>query len=175
MKLPNSFKLIISLILPHFAGFIGSKFAIVGVTVWYDVLTKPDLILPLWVFGPIWSLLYTLMGIALYLVWKKDGEKKGVGLSMWLFGIQLGLNILWPFFFFFKQRPETSFIIMCVLFFIAFLAMISFVRVSKKGALLLLPYILWLLFVGYLNYSVCKLQKEIDKNLIVQTEKSILS
>lgn len=175
MKLPNSFKLIISLILPHFAGFIGSKFAIVGATVWYDVLTKPDFTPPISVFGPVWIVLYTLMGIALYLVWKRVGEKKGVGLAIWLFSIQLGLNILWPFFFFFKQRPETSFIIICILFFIIFLTIISFFRVSKKGAFLLTPFLLWLVFMGYLNYSVCKLQKEINKNLIVQREKSILS
>lgn len=175
MKLPNSFKLVASLVAPHFVGFVGSKFAIVGATVWYDVLTKPDLTPPLWVFGPVWSLLYTLMGIALYLVWKKDGEKRGVGLSIWLFGIQLGLNILWAFLFFFKQRPETSFIVICILFFITFLTIISFIRVSKKGAFLLVPFLLWLAFIGYLNYTVCKIQKEINKNLIVQIEKSILS
>lgn len=168
MRLKNSHKLIISLLIPHIAGFVGSKFAIVGITVWHDVLVKPAFVPKVWVFGPVWITLYTLMGIALYLVWKHNGEKRGVGLSIWLFFVQLFLNILWPFFFFFKQYSETSFIIIGVLWLFVFFTTISFARISKKSAILLIPYILWLTFLGYLNYSVCKVQKEVKENLIVQ-------
>src|SRR6056297_208502 len=94
----NYKKLIISLALPQLAGLIGAVFTSSGVSSWYATIEKPAFTPPDWVFGPAWTLLYLLMGIALYLVWQKDFKKIKPALSV--FGVQLVLNTLWSIIFF---------------------------------------------------------------------------
>jgi len=87
------------------AGLIGSIFTAPAVPTWYATLTKPALTPPAWLFGPVWTVLFILMGIALYLVWRKGWEQKGVQVATAIFAVQLVLNVLWSYFFFGLQVP----------------------------------------------------------------------
>ncbi|MFA7198446.1 MAG: TspO/MBR family protein [Methanoculleus sp.] len=136
------------------AGLIGSVFTIPAIPGWYAALVKPALIPPSWVFGPVWTALYILMGIALYLVWIRGWDQKHVKVAMAIFGVQLILNILWSFLFFGLQSPFFA-LIEVVLLWIAILMTIgAFYRVSVPAAVLLVPYLLWVTFAAYLTYGV---------------------
>jgi tryptophan-rich sensory protein len=135
-------------------GIIGSFATASSVTTWYSMLTKPFLNPPSWVFGPVWTMLYALMGIAAYMVWKKGIERSDVRRALTVFVIQLLLNALWsPLFF--GARNLTAAFVDIVLMWIAIIAtIIVFKKISKPAAWLLLPYILWVSFAAYLNYAL---------------------
>jgi tryptophan-rich sensory protein len=92
-------KLGVAVLVSLMAGVVGSFFTFNSIENWYQFLEKPALNPPGWVFGPVWTLLYVLMGIALFLVWKKGWKKKAVKIAMNLFFIQLALNALWSILF----------------------------------------------------------------------------
>ena len=149
------FKLIISLLIPQLAGGLGSVFTASSVKSWYLVLEKPAFNLPSWVFGPVWTALFLLMGYSLYIVWMASGEKKKK--AYWVFGAQLTLNILWSVLFFGLQSPgaamvEIIFLLLAIIFNIYF-----FSKISRTAAWLLVPYLLWVTFASYLNFSIWKL------------------
>ncbi len=136
------------------AGLIGSVFTTPAIPTWYAALVKPALNPPAWVFGPVWTVLYILMGIALYLVWSKGWEQKNVQVATAIFAVQLALNVLWSYFFFGLQAPFFA-LIEIVLLWIAILMTIgAFHRVSVPAAVLLVPYFLWVSFAAYLNYGI---------------------
>lgn len=146
----NIYKLIISVLICLLAGFIGSFFT--SVSGWYFELNKPWFNPPNWVFAPVWTLLYVLMGISLYLVWIKGIKNAKIGLS--LFGIQLFLNALWSIIFFGLQAVLFAFIEIIVLWVFILLTIIWFYRISKSAAYLLTPYIVWVSFAAALNYWI---------------------
>jgi tryptophan-rich sensory protein len=152
----NLWKLIISLIIPQLAGGIGSIFTSASVGTWYKTLKKSPLNPPSWVFGPVWTTLFLLMGIALYLVWRKD-DAGGRTLAFWIFGIQLALNVLWSLLFFGLHRPDLALMEIAVLWLAILANIIIFYSISKPAALLLLPYLLWVSFAAYLNYDLWRL------------------
>ena len=142
-------KLIISLILPFLASAIGSLFTSTSVSTWYVDLVKPSFNPPSWVFGPVWTILFLLMGISLYLVWvEKSKNKKPAFVA---FGIQLFLNALWSALFFGLQKPLVAFIEIIFLWTAILITIISFYRINKNAAYLLIPYILWVSFAAVLN------------------------
>jgi len=143
-------KLIIALLLPQLAGFIGSLFTTPKISSWYSLIIKPSFNPPNWIFGPVWTLLFILMGIALYLVWIKKDNK----LAITFFGIQLGLNTLWSILFFGLQSPLLALIEIFVLEIFILLTIKEFYKVSKKAAYFLLPYILWVSFAMILNFAI---------------------
>lgn len=143
-------KLIIALLLPQLAGFIGSLFTSPKISTWYSSIIKPSFNPPSWVFGPVWTLLFILMGIALYLVWIEKDNKK----ALTFFGIQLGLNTLWSILFFGLQNPLLALIDIFVLEAFILLTIKEFYKVSKKAAYLLIPYILWVSFAIILNFAI---------------------
>jgi translocator protein len=116
---------------------------------WYDLLVKPALNPPSWVFGPAWTVLYVLMAVAALLVWKK---KKWNALAV--FGIQLGLNLIWTPLFFGLHSPGWAFVDIVLLWAAIVWTIVAFSKVSKTAAWLLAPYILWVSFAAYLNLSV---------------------
>lgn len=153
MKRNNTFKLTISLIIPQLAGGLGSYFTIGSVKDWYPVLVKPALNPPAWIFGPVWTTLFLLMGFALYLVWKDEGEKSK-RVAYVAFGIQMVLNALWSIIFFGLHSPGGALVVIVFLWVAILATMIAFYKISKPAAWLLLPYILWVSFAAYLNYSI---------------------
>jgi tryptophan-rich sensory protein len=145
------FRLISSIIICQLAGIIGSIFTVSSVSSWYATLNKPFFNPPSWVFGPVWTLLYLLMGISLYLIWN---NKKRTKKALLIFGIQLILNSLWSILFFGLQSPLLAFIEIIFLWSAILLSIIYFYRISKVAAYLLVPYILWVSFAAILNLSI---------------------
>ena len=146
-------KLFISLTIPLAAGFIGSFFTDASVSTWYQTINKPFFNPPSWVFGPVWTTLFILMGVALYLVWIK-WPKKQTKLAIYFFSAQMVLNIAWSFFFFYLQKPLYSFIEIIILWAAILGTIITFYKVDKRTFYLLLPYILWVSFAAFLNYMI---------------------
>jgi len=177
MKKSNWIKLVVSLVIPLVAGWIGSLYIMPSIGTWYATLAKPALNPPSWIFAPVWTLLYILMGIALFIVWKKDWQVKSELLAdcdkswnpwtraFWsgdwqkqniiaIFAVQLVLNVLWSYIFFGLHQPGVAFFELIVLWISILYLIINFYRVSKTVAWLLLPYILWVTFAGYLNWAI---------------------
>jgi tryptophan-rich sensory protein len=160
MKINNVFKLIIAIVVSELAGIIGSIFTIPSVAGWYQTLTKPALNPPAWVFGPVWTILFVLMGIALFLVWKKGFKTKSAKIALGLFIGQLALNMLWSIIFFGLHSPAGAFIEIIFLWLAILATIIAFAKISRPAAWLLIPYILWVSFAGYLTYSVWQLNSQ---------------
>lgn len=154
MRIPSVAKLLIAILVSESAGMIGSIFSISSIPTWYATLAKPSLNPPAWVFGPVWTSLYALMGIAAYLVWKKGLQHREVKTALGLFLVQLALNALWSIIFFGLQNPGAAFIEILFLWIAILSTIIMFSKTSKSAALLLLPYILWVSFAIYLNYMI---------------------
>jgi benzodiazapine receptor len=150
-------KLVISILMCLAVGFIGSFFTSVSVTTWYVTLSKPSFTPPNWVFMPVWTLLYLLMGISLFLVWREGTDHKIVRIALSLFLIQLLLNLLWSMLFFGFRSPLAGLVDLAVLWVFIFLTILAFYNVSKKAATLILPYFLWVSFAFLLNFSIWKL------------------
>jgi translocator protein len=143
-------KLVISLLLPFLASAIGGLFTASSVSTWYLEITKPSFNPPSWIFGPVWTALYLLMGISLYLVWIKKYDRT----AFTLFGVQLFLNALWSFLFFGLQEPFYAFLEIILLWAAILLTMIYFYRINNASAYLLVPYILWVSFAAVLNFAI---------------------
>lgn len=150
MKAKNFFKLLGAIILCQLAGIIGTVFTMDAIPTWYAGLIKPVLNPPSWVFGPVWTILYTLMGISLYLVWQKKG-KTGI------FFVQLVLNALWSIVFFGLKDISLALVVICMMWISIVSTIVVFYKISRPAAYLLLPYIAWVSFALYLNLAIWRL------------------
>ncbi|MBS3057309.1 MAG: tryptophan-rich sensory protein [Candidatus Diapherotrites archaeon] len=157
MKAGNIAKLIGSIALCEFAGVIGSIFTFPAIATWYASLQKPFFSPQNWVFAPVWTALYFLMGIALYLVIKKGIKGRNAKIAVSAFAVQLVLNALWSFLFFGLKSPLYSFVEIIALWIAIAATIIAFSKISKRAALLLVPYILWTSFAAVLNFSIMAL------------------
>ncbi len=157
MKINNTFKLIIAIVVSELAGIIGSVFTTPSIAGWYTGIVKPALNPPAWVFGPVWTTLFALMGIAAFLVWKKGWNRNDVRIALSVFAGQLTLNTLWSIIFFGLHSPGGALIEIVFLWFAIFATIIVFYKISKPAAWLLVPYIIWVSFAGYLNYLIWSL------------------
>lgn len=157
MKLNNVFKLLVSLAAPLLIGVIGSYFTRPSITNWYANLAKPEFSPPNWVFGPVWTLLYVLMGISAYLIWRKGLKNKAVQLTLAIFIFQLFLNSFWSLLFFGIHSPGVAFTEILSLWFAILALILASFQVSKLAAYLLIPYLLWVSFASYLNYAIWQL------------------
>lgn len=147
----NYFKLITSIVICQLAGIIGAFFTTPYIKTWYAGLNKPSFNPPNWIFGPVWTTLFVLMGIALYLVWTND---KNTIQARKIFALQLALNVLWSYLFFAMQRPGFAFFEIIFLWVAILYTIISFYKISKWAGYLLVPYILWVSFAAFLNFSI---------------------
>lgn len=154
MKPANIAKLAASIALCEFAGIIGSIFTFPAIGTWYATLQKPFFSPPNWVFAPAWTALYFLMGIALYLVIKNGIRGRNAKIAVSVFAVQLILNALWSFLFFGLKSPLYSFLEIIALWIAIAAAIIAFSRISRRAALLLVPYLLWVSFAAVLNFSI---------------------
>ncbi len=150
----NVFRLFASIIICQLAGIIGSVFTASSLESWYLLLEKPAFNPPSWIFFPVWTILYTLMGVSLYLVWEKGLQHRDVKTGVLLFGLQLGLNTLWSLLFFGLKSPYYAFLEIIVLWLAILLTMVQFWKISKVSSLLLIPYLLWVSFAALLNYQI---------------------
>jgi benzodiazapine receptor len=125
-----------------------------GDSEWYQSLEKPSFQPPGWVFGPVWTTLYTMMGISLSILWRARHSKPSAEPAMQLFTIQFLLNLLWSFLFFRWHNSKSAFVEILVLNVVIALTIFAAWRVSKLAALLLVPYLLWTMFAAVLNGSI---------------------
>ena len=125
---------------------------------WYASLAKPSWTPPSGVFAPVWSLLYLLMGLAAWLVWRREGLR-GAAPALSVYLIQLCLNALWSYLFFGLHRPDLAFLDILLLWTAILATMILFLRRSRLAGLFLLPYLLWVSFASFLNFAVWQLNR----------------
>jgi benzodiazapine receptor len=146
--------LIGSILIPLVIGYIGAIVTLPQISTWYSSLSKPWWSPPNWLFGPIWTTLYLLMGIALFLVWREGLHRRDVRFAILIFSVQLVINLLWSVVFFSFHALFGSFILVMLLWLAILANIIAFLIISKWAGLLLVPYIVWVSIASYLNYSV---------------------
>ncbi len=145
---------IISQLTGIFSGMISSSVSSSSFKTTYSDINQPSFSPPSWVFGPVWTILYTLMGISAYLVYKKGIENPDVKSALVFFSIQLFLNFLWSIIFFGLSNLLLALIEIIILWGFIMAMIISFKKVSKTAAYMQIPYILWVTFAAILNFTI---------------------
>jgi len=146
-------KLAISVFIPLIVGFLGSFFTSGSVNSWFVTINKPFFNPPSFVFAPVWTILYILIGLSFYLVWSKNfGKEKQKVVAV--YSLQLFLNLLWSFLFFGLKSPLFALIDIVFLWFAIIANIVLFYKVSKNAGYLLIPYLLWVAFASILNFSI---------------------
>ena len=149
--------LVVSIALCFFAAGIGGWATAGSVdSEWFVTLNKPSWNPPNWLFGPVWSALYLMMGIAAWLVWMRSEPGKSMFALGW-FGFHLMLNVLWSVLFFGLQQPGWSAVEIVLLWCSIVVSIVLFYRHSRLAAGLLVPYLMWVTFASYLNYTIWSL------------------
>ena len=154
MKLPSTRSLgllVLCIAVPLIIGIIGSVFTMPEVGNWYAGLHKPSFNPPAWIFGPVWTLLYILMGISLWLVIKDGMSSRPVQQAVALFAVQLGLNLAWSIIFFGMHLIAVAFIEILVLFVFIMATTLAFKRINPTAGWLFIPYICWTAFASVLT------------------------
>ena len=135
----------------YFSGIVTRS----AVTTWFPTLVKPSFNPPSWVFAPVWSMLYVMMGVAAGLVWDRiEAEREVVKKALIFFAIQLALNALWSYLFFGLQNPMLAGLEIILLWLMIFETYIQFAKINKIAGYLLLPYLAWVSFAAVLNGSI---------------------
>ena len=147
-------KLIVSVVGCELVGILGTPFTLAAIPTWYASLNKPFFAPPNWVFGPAWTLLYFLMGVAFYLIWRQGWQQQKVRTAGWFFLAQLGLNFLWSPVFFGLRSPLLGLVVIVALWGTIVLTMRKFYPLSRLAFYLLVPYLLWVSFATVLNVGV---------------------
>lgn len=146
-------KLILSIVICQLVGFVGSLFTSTSVSTWYSALQKPSFTPPDYVFAPVWIILYLLMGIAAFLIWKEIESKEVKG-ALLFFLIHLAVNLLWTVIFFGLRSINGGFMVIIILWLMIMALMIIFRKISPWSAILLFPYFLWVTFAAILNAGI---------------------
>ena len=150
-------KIVITVVICLLICFLSSFATQSSVNDWYLTLNKPSFNPPNWLFAPVWTILYVLMGIAAGVVWGKGFHHVWVKTALYHFGFQLLLNALWSITFFGLKNPLAALFVIIVLLVMIILTIKWFRVVSKKAALLMIPYLLWVSFATILNYKIWEL------------------
>ena len=167
-KIKSVWRLLISLVLPLFAGFLGSIANTSSLLTWYAGINKPFFSPPEWLFAPVWTILFILMGVAFFLIWdqgdegkKKDKAKKKMKnyhqSAMIFFFVQLVANVLWSYLFFFFQSPFLAFVEIIILLLTIVLTIYYFKGLNKTAGWLMMPYLFWVSFATVLNFAIWQL------------------
>ena len=151
--MPKILKLLSSLGITFLAGALGSFFTFPAISTWYETLNKPAFNPPNFLFGPVWTVLYIVMAIALFLVWSDNSQKKKLD-AMLSYGFQIALNALWSIVFFGLKNPLIAIAVIVALWIMILLTIINFYKINKIAGLMLIPYILWVSFASILNMFI---------------------
>ncbi len=150
--------LIISIIICFSAGGLGSLATSSSITGWYVEINKPTWNPPNWIFGPVWSTLFLMISVSAWLVWKSSGFEKAK-LAFGVYAFHLLLNALWSIVFFGMQQMGWAFVEIVALWISIVATIVLFHRHSKLAAWLLIPYILWVSFASFLNYTIWQMNQ----------------
>jgi len=159
MRIRDIWKLVVSIIACLAAGAIGSIFTRQAIPTWYATLEKPAFNPPNWLFAPVWTLLYLLMGVAAFLVWRKGLENRQVRIALIVFLVQLVLNALWSVAFFGLESPLFGVVVIAALWVAILFTVLKFYRISLAASVLMWPYLLWVTFAAVLNVSIWLLNR----------------
>jgi len=158
MKRVDIIKLIISLAVPLLAGGGSTVWTINSIPTWYASLNKPWFTPPNVAFGPVWTILYILMGLALFLVWRTSRDRtRDAGIA--LFAAQLAVNVIWTFVFFGLENTLYGVLAIIPLWILIAATIYQFYKVDKWASYLLVPYIVWVTIAAALNVSVYLLNR----------------
>ncbi len=155
----NLLRFVVSIAAPLIVGGLSGIATARSVADWYPTLRKPAFNPPSWVFGPVWTALYILMGIALYVVWRHGWERPEVRWAMALFAIQLALNGLWSVLFFGLRTPGLAFLEILILWLAIVATGVAFWQTSPKAGALMVPYLAWVSFASVLNGAIWLLNR----------------
>ncbi|MFH0966261.1 MAG: TspO/MBR family protein [Methanobacteriota archaeon] len=144
----------VCIITPLLIGFIGSLATMPSIPIWYAHLNKPWFSPPNWVFGPVWTLLYILMGVSLWLVIRNGLSPPGTKTGFLFYIAQLLFNLLWSFVFFGMQMPGLGLLVILILFMLIVATMVTFRKISRWACILLIPYLCWVGFATILNAAL---------------------
>jgi translocator protein len=154
----NIVKLIIAIVIPLAVGGLSGFLTTSEIPGWYQTIIKPSWNPPSWIFAPVWTTLYILMGIALYLVWKNENVDSRIKrAAIILFAVQLILNFFWSLIFFKQHQIGWAFAEIMTMWIFIVLTIFAFAKVNNIAAWLLVPYISWVSFASILNYTIWKL------------------
>ncbi|MGM0399011.1 MAG: TspO/MBR family protein [Halobacteriota archaeon] len=147
--------LVVAVVATELVGASGAVFTSMGLASWYPQLARPALAPPNWVFGPVWTTLFALMGVAVWLVWKEaTGELTDVArFALGIFVVHFAINLAWSGVFFGLQSLLGGLIVIAVLWLLIVATIWAFARVDRRAGVLLVPYLAWVSFAGYLNYA----------------------
>ncbi len=151
-------KLLASLALPLVLGAIGGLFTADAIPEWYETLNRPSFNPPNWIFGPVWTTLYLLMGISLFLIWKQSQSKER-SLAISVFLLQIALNFCWSFIFFYYNLIGFALIEIIILWISIVTMIVFFYKIKPIAAYINIPYLLWVTFATILNASYYLLNK----------------
>lgn len=170
MKKASFWRLCAAIAICELAGLVSLPLTAGSDRGWYSALARPALNPPSWIFGPVWTLLYALMGIAAFIVWEKMSGRTAIGKiiddtfhrkakrsrarALRIFAIQLALNAIWSIIFFGAKNPGAALIDIALLWIAILLTIILFYRISRTAAFLMIPYLLWVSFAAYLNFGI---------------------
>ena len=147
-------KLLVTVIGCELVGIAGTPFTISAIPTWYANLQKPFFAPPNWLFGPVWTLLYLLMGVAFYLIWKLGWHKQKVSQAGKYFLLQLALNFFWSPIFFGLKNPLLGLVVIVAMWLAIVVTIKKFYPLSQLAAYLLIPYLLWVSFATLLNAAI---------------------
>ncbi|MBO6570811.1 tryptophan-rich sensory protein [bacterium] len=159
MSIPNKYKLPVSIAICLLVGFLSGISTSDNISGWYSTLEKPSFNPPNWIFGPVWTFLYILMGIALGKLWSSDSSGKEKNKAIFVFGSQLAVNALWSIFFFGMQNPFLAFIDIIILIILIVYTIKLFKPINRMASWLLYPYLVWVSFAAVLNLSIVVLNR----------------
>ena len=157
----NAAKLVIALAAPVVVGSLSGFATSGGVSTWYPTLVKPPFNPPAWVFGPVWTVLYLMMGVAAFIVWRQGLDARGARAALTVFAVQLALNGLWSIIFFGMRQPGWALVEIIVLWIAIGVTIRLFWRVIPAAGVLLLPYWAWVSFATVLNASLWWLNRSL--------------
>ena len=152
----QAFGLVVVVVVTFAAAGIGSVFTSGSVSEWYPSIEKPSWTPPGWLFGPVWTALYTLMAVAAWVIWRKEGWA-GARAALVLYGVQLALNAAWSPLFFGLRMPGVAFAELVVLWMAVIATAVAFWKKSPLAGALLVPYVLWTTFAAALNLAIWRL------------------
>jgi tryptophan-rich sensory protein len=147
-------KIFSSIVLCELVGLLGTPFTLSAIPSWYVTLNKPFFAPPNWLFGPVWTLLYFLMGVSFFLIWNQGWQKATVRKASYFFLAQLALNFIWTPVFFGLRAPLLGLVVILSLWLMIILTMRKFYPLSRPATYLLIPYIFWVSFATLLNGAI---------------------
>jgi tryptophan-rich sensory protein len=147
------------IVVSFLAAALGSAATTNGVTTWYTTIVKPTWNPPNWVFAPVWTTLYLLMSIAAWRAWRAAATPSEATKTLWLYGAQLVLNALWSVLFFSLHRPDLALLEIVLFLALLITLFVRFARTDRLAAILWSPYVAWVSFASFLNYTIWSLNR----------------